>query len=181
MAAIPMTPAPTLRRWLSYLLLTLVVVITLIGIAFGWATYELNRMRQRAEVDAKERIRSQIAQVKTGKDRQIVLSNEVDDFEMTCFISAQREFDETDDYELEVWYSHNVDDLLRQTSGLRGARSLVLYKTDVSDAGLEFVVLMPDLKKINFSPAPRGRLTEAGIAKFRAKLPHCSIKTTPNK
>jgi len=132
------------------------------------------RAAQRVEAAAKERIQLQIAGAKEGK--QILLSNEINGADMAEFVTAQGKLVATDNYELVIWYSRGTDDYLKQISGLRGATSLLLYKTDVSENGLAFAALMPHLKKLSITPFANSSLNDTEVAHLRERFPHLSIE-----
>ena len=134
----------------------------------------INQNRRHAEANAEERIREKIADVKSGKATRISLDNDTSwgELDNAAFVKAKGELGEANPYELDVMYSHNVDDFLKQIAGARGLRSLLLYHTDVSDAGLDAIATLPDLKELSIDG---GKATAAALDALRTRLPDCTI------
>ena len=124
---------------------------------------------------------AQISDVKAKESRKISLNDEVHPFHLVVFGKAYKKLDSTDDYELAVSYSREVDPFLKQISDLKGARSLLLYRVDVTDAGLEAIPTMPDLAKVSITPNGGGHLTAAGIAELREQRPELSVELHPEE
>ena len=152
----------------------IVAPVLVIGALFA-GNYAIKTHERAAKADAANRIRRQTADVKSGKQRFVVLSNELDTFAFSEFVKSRGDLGQANPYELQVCYSNDTDCFLRQIAGIRGVRSLVLYKTDVSDDGIEFVATMPELTEVRIGKNLRTSVTGEKLAELRVRLPQCTI------
>ncbi len=110
-----------------------------------------------------------------------MLSSELGGDEFSEFINAQAGLTPADRFELRIEYStRSVDDLLAKIAGIRGVQSLLLYKSAVSDTGIEFIATMPELRQVTITELPRG-VTAAKLEDLRRRLPLCTISIAAKK
>jgi hypothetical protein len=138
--------------WIGALVLVVAVVLAItLGRSIG--------------VDARQRVRDEIAHVNAGEKDQIYVSNRV---EMAEFLSARSQLDEAHPFDLSIQYTSDVDDFLQRIADQRGLRRLVLHSTDVSGAGIESIAQLPDLEKLTINEIREGAGSPAGWLRYLA-------------
>jgi hypothetical protein len=155
-------PGP-MRMWVLLFFLGLLIV----GLAIdAGVRIARDRNEQAKENRARERMRKQIAEVKSGESDVISATTEIDaeGYGFDELVASKNTFNEADDFALHVSYSHDVDAFLQRLSGIRGVSRLYFHKTDVTDAGLVHVATFPHLKNLALD---RGGATDKGIIALR--------------
>jgi hypothetical protein len=137
-----------------------IALVSLLAIGVFWIAYELAHVRDRWDARARERTRDEVAKVKSGLGDTILLSNELGDGALDEFARAMDDLKGVDHFSVHISYSHSVDRFLEQIRGLRGVRSLQIYKTDLTDAGMDPLATLPDLESLGLYHV---RITDAGL------------------
>ncbi len=112
---------------------------------------------------ARRRVRDEVAEIKAGQRERISVSNQL---EMTEFVAAARELDDSHPFELSIEYASKVDDFLRQIASHAAGCGLVLNLTDVSDAGIESVAAIPDLERLTINYIGEGLGSSGGWLRY---------------
>ncbi len=154
-----------------------IAAAVLLGLGlYALVNYAIQSRQCAMEKDARQQVRDQIAEFMRGGQHAISLSNEGGNAELAAFLELRPELDVAKHYELHITYSHGLDEFLEQMAGAKGLRRLVIYKTDVSDAGIEYIATMPDLESVQIGRNLKTAVTDGKLAELRARLPDCTIE-----
>jgi hypothetical protein len=118
------------------------------------------------EQRARESMRQQVADARSGKNNLISISNETEyfGFGMDEFAKLAPTFEAAGDFAIHTEYSHDIDDFLRSIAGSPGIRSVQIGQGDLSDTGLRYVASLPQLKHLSLYDVA---ITDAGLAQLR--------------
>jgi hypothetical protein len=184
------------RRWFSFSLRTLLIVVTLVGCGMGWVGMKVQEARrQQAAVRAIEDLGGEVQYDYEFDSKGGALPNPAlpgpawlhfllgDDF----FRDAHDVLllgPQVTDTSLEHlrWLTklqslclnvaHVTDAGLERLKGLTQLRGLDLRHTDVTDAGLEQLKSLTQLEELFLNDT---EVTDTGVAKLQQALPNCQI------
>lgn len=158
-----------------YIRVACALAVVLVPAAIYWAAdAAIKDHHRKAEAQANERVLREIADFRNcrGDFVYVRLGANHGGFAMLEAFNGQADSGDGRAYKMAIWYSQNVDDFLEQVAGGRGLASLDLLFTDVSDAGLDVVATLPDLKELSVYG---GKATDARLEELRTQLPGCRI------
>ena len=124
---------------------------------------------------ALERLQTQVANVKAGKQDTIWFDNEIGDVEPAEFGIALRGLKTVGHFQLRLEYSHNLDAIFKEVRGLPGLTVVIVYKSDLTDKGMEYLATLPDLERLLLVSSC---VTDKGIQELAStqKLKHLTIQ-----
>ena len=131
----------------KYVLGVTVFIVVMLLILLLQAIYV--DLRHAPERQARAFVRQQIESIKAGSQAHIFVSNEISNAAIDEFVTARNEFKNVKPFTLEIEYSQNTDDFLKQIAGLPNVRELFLGQNDVTDPGMQYVATLPDLESLS--------------------------------
>ena len=155
----------------------IVLAIALSILAFGfWKAWD--HLKYGSERRIRAEIQSQIAHAKTTH-RGITFRLE-DPIAMDEFANSVSKLNGKGEVELDIEYTHGVDEFLERIRGLRGVKSVLLVKCIVSEVGIKHLATLPDLESLNLYHVT---ITDTGLASLATcpKLVNLSLAPLTSK